>query len=224
MRILVIEDSDRLRTAIQTGLRHHGFAVDAVGDGTTGLSYAANNPYDVVVLDLMLPGLDGMSVLRALRERGKDVHVLILSAMDTAQDRIDGLKQGADDYLVKPFAFEELVERIRALLRRRYGRKDPRTRLGALELDDAGLVRDQDVVVPLTRKEHALLEYLAARMGETVSRIEIEDALYDEDTLPEGNAVQSLVSRVRAKLKGVDGAPEIDTVRGAGYRMTVAPA
>jgi DNA-binding response OmpR family regulator len=222
MRVLLIEDSERLRTAVQAGLSRSGFAVDAVGDGRTGLSYAANNPYDVVVLDLMLPGLDGLSVLRSLRARANDTHVLILSAKDTVDDRVAGLQAGADDYLVKPFAFAELVERIRALVRRRYDRKNPRIELGALTLDGAtGTVRRGEEAVELTPREYALLECLALRAGETVTRIEIEDAIYDEHTLPRGNAVHSAVCRLRAKLEAFEDGPRIETLRGRGYLLVV---
>ena len=224
MRVLLIEDSERLRTAVQAGLSRSGFAVDAVADGRTGLSYAANNPYDVIVLDLMLPGLDGLSLLRSLRAQANDTHVLILSARDTVEDRVAGLQAGADDYLVKPFAFAELVERIRALLRRRYDRKNPRIELGTLTLDGAtGTVRRGEEEVELTRREYALLECLALRAGEAVTRIEIEDAIYDEHTLPQGNAVHSAVCRLRAKLGAFEDGPRIETLRGRGYLLAVPP-
>ncbi len=223
MRVLLIEDSERLRTALQAGLSRSGFAVDAVGDGLTGLSYATVNPYDVVVLDLMLPGLDGLSLLRSLRAEANDSHVLILSAKDTVEDRVAGLQAGADDYLVKPFAFAELVERLRALVRRRYGRKNPLVELGSLTLDAAtGSVRQGEREVDLTPREYALLECLALRAGEAVSRIEIEDAIYDEHTLPHGGAaVHSAVCRLRAKLAGIEDGPRIETLRGRGYLLTV---
>ena len=222
MRVLLIEDSERLRLAVQSGLDRSGFAVDAVADGPTGLSYAANNPYDVIVLDLMLPGLDGLTLLRSLRAQGKDTHVLILSARDTVQDRVAGLQAGADDYLVKPFAVSELVERIRALLRRRYERKNPRIELGGLTLDGAtGTVRRGEQTVELTPREYSLLECLALRAGETVTRIEIEDAIYDEHTLPQGNAVHSAVCRLRARLEEFEDGPRIETLRGRGYLLAV---
>ena len=222
MRVLLIEDSERLRMALQAGLSRSGFAVDTVGDGRTGLSYAANNPYDVIVLDLMLPGLDGLTLLRSLRAQANDTHVLILSAKDTVDDRVAGLQAGADDYLVKPFAFPELVERIRALLRRRYEHKNPRIELGTLTLDGAtGTVRCGEKDVDLTPREFALLECLALHAGAAVSRIEIEDAIYDEHTLPQGNAVHSAVCRLRAKLEAFEGGPRVKTLRGRGYRLAV---
>jgi DNA-binding response OmpR family regulator len=222
MRVLLIEDSDRLREALHAGLRKSGFAVDAVGDGVQGLSYARNNPYDVVVLDLMLPGLDGLTLLRTLRQEQKDVHVLILSARDRVEDRVEGLRAGADDYLVKPFAYAELVARIQALVRRRYGEKSPEIELGAFTLEQAtGILRRDDAEVTLTPREQALLEVLALRRGETLTRIELEDAIYDEHTLPEGNALHTAVCRLRAKLEPHPDAPRIETLRGRGYRLVV---
>ena len=225
MRVLLIEDSERLCEALRLGLGKLGFAVDVVHDGTKGLSYAANNPYDVVILDIMLPGMDGISVLRALRERGCDTHVLMLTARDRPEDRVHGLRAGADDYLPKPFEFDELVARLQALLRRRYGKKDPILRLGSLQLDTGGgVLRHDDEIVPLSPREYSLLEFLSYRRGEIVSRIEIEDAIYDEHTLPSGNAVDSAVCRLRAKLARYEGAPRIETRRHRGYVLQAEPA
>ena len=222
MRILLIEDSDRLRLALHAGLRKSGFAVDAVEDGVKGLSYARNNPYDVIVLDLMLPGLDGLTLLRTLRKEQQDTHVLILSARDRVEDRVEGLRAGADDYLVKPFAYAELVARIQALVRRRYGEKSPEIQLGGFILDPAsGRLRRGEDEVALTPREQALLEILAHRRGETLTRIELEDAIYDEHTLPEGNALHTAVCRLRAKLDAHPDAPRIETLRGRGYRLVV---
>ena len=222
VRILLIEDSERLRLTLQAGLKKAGFAVDGVADGVSGLSYAKNNPYDVVVLDLMLPGLDGISLLKELRKERQDTHVLILSARDTVEDRVEGLKAGADDYLVKPFAFAELVARIQALVRRKYGQKSPRLELGTLTIDEAaGTVTQGARSVDLTPREYSLLEYLARREGETVTRFEIEDAIYDEHNLPQGNALHTAVCRLRAKLEVFDGAPRIETLRKRGYRLVV---
>ncbi len=218
MRILVIEDSERLGESLQLGLRRLGHGVDLVTDGTRGLSYARNNPYDVILLDLSLPGLDGISLLKLLRSHGSDTHVLILTARDRTEDRVLGLRAGADDYLTKPFDFDELVARIEALMRRRYGKKDPVMRLGALEFDPAaGELRQGEARIVLSARERSLLEFLGFRRGEVVTRIEIEDALYDEDTLPSGNAVDAAICRLRAKLEQFEGAPVIETRRGAGY-------
>jgi DNA-binding response OmpR family regulator len=141
------------------------------------------------------------------------------------QDRVLGLQAGADDYLMKPFAFDELVARIRALLRRRYGEKNPTLHLGAIELDSAaGLVRSGTETVALSPREYSLLEFLAYRQGQVVTRMQIEDALYNEQTLPSGNAVDSAVCRLRAKLEAIPGAPRIETRHGRGYILQQAPA
>lgn len=225
MRVLLVEDSERLRRTLEMGLRREGFGVDAVGEGPEGLSYARNNPYDVVVLDIMLPGLDGLSVLRQLRAEGSDTHILLLTARDTVEDRVVGLEAGADDYLVKPFAFDELVARLRALTRRKYGRKNPTLALGGVEVDRAAReARAAGEVLELSPREYALLEFLGVRAGEVVSREEIEDALYDEHTLPSSNAVDSAVCRLRAKLDPLDGAPQIITRRGHGYLLQTRDA
>lgn len=218
MRVLLVEDSDRLRSALDLGLRREGFGVDLAADGPTGLSYARNNPYDVIVLDLMLPGIDGLTILETLRKEGVETHVLVLTARDTVDDRVRGLSLGADDYLVKPFAFDELVARLKALVRRKYGRKDPRLRIGSLTVDtDAKKATLSDELLELTPREYALLEYLATRSGQVVSRVEIEDAIYDERTLPNSNAVDSAICRLRAKMDAITKTPTIATRRGRGY-------
>ena len=225
MRLLLIEDSDRLRGALDLGLRKEGFAVDLAADGPSGLSYARNNPYDVIVLDLMLPGIDGLTILETLREEGVDTHVLVLTARDTVPDRVRGLSAGADDYLVKPFAFDELVARLRALLRRKYHRKNPRIAIGSLEVDlDARQATCGGEPLALTPREYALLEFLTLRHGQVVTRIEIEDAIYDEHTLPNSNAVDSAICRLRAKIDAHEGTPAIATRRGQGYILEESSA
>jgi len=170
MRILVIEDYRPLRQSLSKGLREAGYAVDATGDGEEGLWYATGSEYDVVVLDLMLPGVDGLQILKAIRSRGRSSHVLILTAKDTVEDRVHGLDCGADDYLVKPFAFAELLARIRALVRRRYRQKHPSIEVQDLRIDltTQRLWRGQQEIM-LTPREYALLEYLAMRAGEAMS-------------------------------------------------------
>ncbi|MHC4955598.1 MAG: response regulator transcription factor [Planctomycetota bacterium] len=220
MKVLVVEDSERLRRSLDHGLRHSSFAVDTVGDGEQGLAYARHGKYDVIVLDLMLPKLDGLTLLRRLRAAGSKVHVLILSAKDQVAERIQGLHLGADDYLTKPFAFEELVARLRALVRRKYGTKDPIHELGPLRIDTARravVVDNQDV--SLTRSEYAVLEYLVARRGRVVSKIELLDHLYGGEAAASENAVEVLVHQLRKKLSGPlgIGADVIRTRRGHGY-------
>jgi DNA-binding response OmpR family regulator len=192
--------------------------VDSVADGEEGLAYAKHGVYDVVVLDLMLPKLDGLSLLRRLREDGNKVHVLVLSAKDQVQERIQGLKLGADDYLTKPFAFEELVARIEALIRREYGTKDPIHRVGPLRIDTGrrAVVRGRRPV-PLTRNEYSVLEYLVARRGRVVTKLELLDHLYSGAGHGSDNAVEVLVHQLRKKIHAPGQAEIIQTRRGQGY-------
>jgi len=214
----VIEDSERLQRSLLHGLKSSGFAVDVVGDGEEGLAYAKHGVYDVIVLDLMLPKMDGLTVLKRLRAAGTGTHVLILSAKDQVEERIEGLHLGADDYLTKPFAFEELVARIRALVRRQYNAKDPVHRIGALRIDTArrAVVRG-DEEVPLTPQEYAVLEYLAARRGRVVSKAELLDHLYAGDGAASDNAVEVLVHQLRKKVHDPHSPEIIQTRRGHGY-------
>jgi DNA-binding response OmpR family regulator len=218
MRLLLVEDSKRLQRSIGAGLRRAGYAVDVAGDGEEGLALAETSEYDVIVLDLMLPKLDGLSLLRKLRAGGRDTHVLILTARDRVDDRVTGLRAGADDFLVKPFAFDELLARIEALVRRRHGRKNPLIRVGPLEIDtSARSVRRAGEALALTAREYAILEYLAARSGQVVSRAEIEEHVYDGRAELTSNAVDSAICALRRRIDA-DGAPSlIETRRGLGY-------
>ena len=214
MRVLVVEDNELLRNSLLQGLREAGFSVDAAADGTDGLWLAETGDYDVIVLDLMLPGIDGLSLLSSLREKQKDTHVLILTAKDTVEDRITGLNLGADDYLVKPFAFQELLARVHALVRRRYQQKSPTILLGDIEVDTTRkTVARQGSPVDLTPREYALLEYLAFRSGEDVSRTEIWEHLYEFESETTSNVVDVFIKRLREKL----GPQLIQTKRGQGY-------
>lgn len=218
MRILLVEDSPRLQRSIGAGLRRSGYAVDVAGDGEEGLWRALSDDYDVIVLDLMLPKLDGLSVLDRLRRQGKDTHVLALTARDTVEDRVRGLRLGADDYLVKPFAFDELLARIQALVRRRHGQKNPRIEIGQLALDtSARTVSVAGRHISLTPREYALLEYLALRRGELVSRTQIEQHIYDDNAEPMSNVVDSTICALRRKLDAAGGTSLIQTRRGLGY-------
>ena len=174
MRVLFVEDYEPLRKSVAKGLREAGLAVDIAADGEEGLWLATSNTHDVVILDLMLPGLDGLSILRKLREAGRETHVLILTAKGEVGDRVEGLDAGADDYLCKPFAFEELLARVHALVRRGYGRPDPVIRVSDLRINTAAqrVWRGEDEI-HLTAREYALIEYLAMRAGEVVSRTDI---------------------------------------------------
>ena len=215
VRALVIEDYAPIRDAVSEGLTEHGFAVDAAKDGAEGWWFAEANPYDVVVLDIMLPKLDGLTLLQRLRAKGERVAVLLLTAKDTVDDRIRGLDLGADDYLVKPFAFAELVARVRALVRRRYDVRDPTLRIDDLAIDTvARTVRRADKDIPLSPREYALLEYLAIRAGELVTRTEIWEHVYDFNSDATSNVVDVYVGYLRKKLGGP---ALIHTRRGFGY-------
>jgi DNA-binding response OmpR family regulator len=220
MKVLVIEDYLPLRKSISKGLRAAGYAVDVAADGDNGLWYALSNDYDIVLLDLMLPGLDGLSLLRKLRAEGRSTHVLILSAKDDVAARVEGLQAGADDYLVKPFAFEELLARVQALVRRRYEHKQPTIVIDHLQIDTATqrVCRDGTEVV-LTTREYALLEYLAMRRGETVSRTDIWEHLYDFVDSTTSNVVDVYIGYLRKKIDLPGGDSLIRTFRGRGYAL-----
>lgn len=224
MRLLLVEDSARLQQSVGTALRKTGYAVDLAADGEAGLELALANDYDVIVLDIMLPKRDGLSLLAEMRRQGKKGHVLLLTARDTVLDRVTGLQAGADDYLVKPFALEELLARVQALGRRTYGTKHTRLQAGSLEIDTlARCARCGGQVVELTAREYLLLEYLARRCGQVVTRSEIEAHIYDEQVDPISNVVDSAVCMLRKKL-GAAGEPAlIHTRRGLGYVFDVLP-
>jgi len=220
MRILLIEDYRPLRQSLTKGLREAGFAVDVTGDGEEGLWYATGNEYDVIILDLMLPGMDGLSILRKLRAKGRQCHVLILTAKDTLQDRITGLDLGADDYLVKPFEFKELLARVRALLRRSYRKKNPQIKIKDLRIDlTTQRVWRGHEEIQLTPREYALLEYLAMRVGETVSRMDIWEHVYEFNSSALSNVVDVYIGYLRKKIERPGRPPLIHTVRGRGYTL-----
>jgi DNA-binding response OmpR family regulator len=224
MRVLVVEDSPRLQRSLGTALRKSGYAVDLAGDGEEGLWLAQSHDYDVIVLDIMLPKRDGLSVLAELRKGGKSTHVLLLTARDTVPDRVKGLQAGADDYLIKPFVLEELLARVQALCRRAYGTKDSRLLVADLEIDTLGRrVRRAGQPIELTAREYLLLEYLARRRGQVVARAEVEEHIYDGQVDPMSNVVDSAICSVRKKLAAAGEAPLIHTRRGLGYVLDDAP-
>jgi len=223
MRLLLIEDSERLRRSLVAGLRSAGYAVDTEADGETGLWRAQEIPYDVILLDLMLPAVPGLEVLKQLRARGSKAHVLILTARDAVDDRVKGLRAGADDYLPKPFAFEELLARVEALCRRAYGRKEPRLEVADLVIDRAArTVTRGGTPVTLAPREFGLLEFLALRACEVVSRTAIEAHLYDDNADLMSNSVEAAVYALRRKIQPAGTAPLLHTRRGHGY--VLAPA
>jgi two-component system, OmpR family, response regulator len=216
MRLLVIEDEQDLQRVIGKCFREANFSVDSASDGSTGLRMALEGEYDAIVLDLMLPGIDGSTVLSKLRAAGRKTAVLILTARDAIKDRIDGLNSGADDYLTKPFSLEELVARVRALIRRSAGQPSPVVQLGDVEIDTAGAsVRKSGQLVPLAGKEYALLELLIINRGKLVTRSMIYDHIYGAQDDSFSNVVDVYVSNLRRKL----GPDLIQTMRGRGYTI-----
>ena len=218
MKLLLVEDSERLQRSLTTGLQKSGFTVDQAFDGEQALACIAVHHYDAIILDLMLPKIDGLGVLSKLRENGNDCHVLILSANDQTEDRIRGLDLGADDYLVKPFSFDELVSRLRALNRRGSGVKTPAIEIGGVTIDTvARQVSFDDKPVTLTPHEYRLLEYLAGRRGRVFSHDQLIDQLYDMSSYVTRNAVEAHISSLRKRLRAA-GAPQlVETRRGFGY-------
>jgi len=218
MRVLVVDDSERVRKTLATGLRAHGMAVETAADGAEALAMLNGLRFDIVVLDLMMPRLDGTQVLKALKGRAEKPRILVLSARDQVQDRVEALNLGADDYLVKPYAFEELLARLLALGRRNYAEASPELRNGRLVLDTATqLARVDDTVLILTPKEYALLELLVRRSGHVMSRGVIFEQLYESDSMASDTVIEVLMSTLRAKLSRV-GLPDlIETRRGFGY-------
>ena len=218
MRLLLIEDYPPLARSVAQGLREAGYGVDVATDGEAGLTTAQSLPYDAIVLDLMLPRLDGFSVLEGLRRARNGAAVLILTARHDVADRVRGLDLGADDYLVKPFAFEELLARIRALVRRRYGRSRAVISVADLEIDTAArTVRRGARPVELSAREYALLEYLAERRGHTVTRAEIWDHVYDFASEPSSNVIDVYIGYLRKKIDQDHEVKLIRTRRGLGY-------
>ena len=219
MRALIVEDYGPVRVAVRDGLMEHGFAVDAASDGKDGLWLAEQNPYDVVILDLMLPKLSGLEVLRRLRAAGSTTAILLLTARDAVDDRVTGLDLGADDYLVKPFAFAELLARVRALVRRSYDRASPSIAVADLRIDPARrTVTRGGRELAMSAREYALLEYLAIRAGQVVTRTEIWDHVYDFNADVQSNVVDVYIGYLRRKLGPP---PLIHTRRGQGYVLGI---
>ncbi|MDB6147318.1 MAG: two component heavy metal response transcriptional regulator, winged helix family [Spartobacteria bacterium] len=218
MRILVIEDEKKTAAFLAKGLGEAGFNVEAAADGETGLQLALASPFDLFIVDVMLPQKDGWSVVADLRAAGIKAPVLFLTARDSVEDRVKGLELGADDYLVKPFAFAELLARLRSLLRRAPVRDDPETRIADLEID---VVRHravrQGIPLNLTPKEFLLLAHLARCAGEVVSRAEIAEHVWDIGFTTDTNVVDVVVRRLRAKVDDPFATKLIHTIRGVGY-------
>ena len=219
MRVLLVEDETRIAGFVEQALREQGFEVDVANDGDTGYSLALSEAYDVLVLDIMLPGRDGLSIVRLLRERRNNVPVILLTARSELSERLEGLNLGADDYVTKPFYVEELVARVQALVRRGAGDKGNLVELGELKVDLlAREVKRGEESIELTAREFGLLEYLLRSPGRVIPRTQLLEHVWGYDFDPGSNVVDVTVRRLRRKL--APGADElIETVRGVGYRL-----
>jgi DNA-binding response OmpR family regulator len=220
MRLLVVEDEGGIASALRQGLSEQGYAVDVARDGEQGRDHALAATYDVILLDILLPKLDGLSLLRDLRKRGMTTPILLLTARDAIDDRVAGLDAGADDYLVKPFSFSELLARIRALLRRPVLRAGDRLVTGDVAMDlGARTVTRGTQAVTLTPREFAVLEYLLRHPGQALSRTQIAEGVWSWEFHGESNVVDVYIGYLRRKLDE-DGVPSIiETLRGYGYRL-----
>ncbi len=222
MRVLIIEDEAPLRAQLARRLQEAGYAVDAAGDGEEGLYLGCEYPFDVAVVDLGLPRLSGIEVIRRLRQRERRFPILILTARGRWQEKVEGLEAGADDYLVKPFHMEELLARLKALLRRAAGWASSRVRCGPLALDlDSQQVAVAGHPVELTAFEYKALEYLVLHAGQVVSKTELTEHLYDQDFDRDSNVIEVFIARLRRKLDPDGSLQPIETLRGRGYRFTL---
>lgn len=222
MRILLIEDEQALREQVQARLQADGYTVDASGDGKEGLYLASEYPVDLAVVDLGLPGMPGLEIIRTLRAEGRDLPILILTARGKWEEKVTGLEAGADDYLVKPFHMEELLARVKALLRRAAGSGRDELSFGPLNLDTTGQkVSLNGEAIELTAYEYRLLEYLARHPGKVIPKSELADYLYPHDDDRDSNVIEVLIGRVRRKIDADNTMNPIETLRGRGYRFTL---
>jgi two-component system response regulator PhoP len=215
MRILVVEDEAALRDSLKARLTEAGFTVDIARDGNEGLFAGSEYPLDVAIVDLGLPGVPGLEVIRRLRAAGKTYPILILTARDNWQDKVEGLQAGADDYVAKPFHFEEVLARVQALLRRAGGWASPQLKCGPVVLDTrAQVISVRGTPVELTTFEYRILEHLMLRAGEVVSKAELTERLYDQDFERDSNVIEVLIGRLRRKLDPQEELQPIETLRG----------
>lgn len=220
MRILIVEDEKTLANLIKQGFEEEGFAVDVAYDGEDGLFFAQNNIYDCIVLDIMLPVIDGITILKKLREQNNSTPIIMLTAKDTVKDKVLGLDSGSDDYLTKPFSFEELLSRTKAIIRRRYATSSPIIIIDDLEIDTAKkTVKRANIQIDLSAKEYALLEYLAVNKNKVVSRSNIIEHLYNEEFDLDSNIIDVFINRIRNKIDRNFDKKLIHTIRGMGYAL-----
>ena len=222
MRVLLVEDEAPLRETLAARLKREGFAVDTAGDGEEGLYHGREVPFDIAVIDLGLPKMSGMDLVKALRAEGQKFPILILTARSSWQDKVEGLKSGADDYLVKPFHVEELLARLNALVRRAAGWSKPTLECGAVVLDLAAqTVTVNGANVDLTSYEYKVLEYLMLHAGELVSKADLTEHIYQQDFDRDSNVLEVFIGRLRKKLDPEGEIKPIETVRGRGYRFAI---
>ena len=220
MRLLVIEDDATLRDSLTTKLRDAGFAIEQAADGKEGLYFALEYPIDLAIIDIGLPEMSGLDIIREVRKQGKSYPILILTARDRWEDKVDGLDAGADDYVVKPFQFEEVIARVNALVRRSGGWASSIMTAGPISLDlSRQEVKVNDVVIELTSYEYKIIEYLIVRAGQVISKTELTERLYDQDFERDSNVIEVFVGRLRKKLDPDNTIQPIETLRGRGYRF-----
>jgi two-component system, OmpR family, response regulator PhoP len=222
MRLLVIEDDVTLRETLTQDLSAVGFAVEQAADGTEGLYFAEEYPIDLAIIDLGLPGISGLEIIRKVRAAGKTYPILILTARDRWEDKVDGLSAGADDYVVKPFHFEEVSARVHALLRRSGGWASSQMTAGPVSLDMSRQeLKVNDTAIELTSFEYKIIEYLMVRAGQVISKAELTDRLYDQDFERDSNVIEVFIGRLRKKMDPDNSIKPIETLRGRGYRFAL---
>ena len=222
MRLLVIEDDATLRESLAAKLTDAGFAVEQAGDGKEGLYFALEYPIDLAIIDLGLPEISGLDIIRQARDQGKTYPILILTARDRWQDKVDGLDAGADDYVVKPFQFEEVSARVNALLRRSGGWASSTMTAGPVSLDMSRQeLTVDDAMIELTSFEYKIIEYLMIRAGEVISKTELTERLYDQDFERDSNVIEVFIGRLRKKIDPDNTIKPIETLRGRGYRFAL---
>jgi two-component system response regulator PhoP len=225
MRILLIEDDQRLLDTLATQLRENGYAVDASTDGIEGLYLGEEFPIDLAIIDLGLPEMPGLEVIRELRSRGRDFPILVLTARSEWQDKVAGLEAGADDYLTKPFHIEELMARVNALMRRSGGHARPRIQMGPVTVDlSSQRVYLNGEEIELTTFEYKVLNYLVMHAGEVVTKTHLSEHIYEEDADRDSNVIEVFIGRLRRKIDPDGTLNPIETLRGRGYRLVLEPA